>query len=278
MPHQLVASPTVFFQFQMVSTNNFQNKSAHLSGFYKKEIFVLFFSDANSRRFSQNLEQSSEFTNARLYTKVPAYIPWRLNLTYTYVINGNSYTFHNVYPHYVVSTPQLVTQAVKEFYKIPNGMVVDNPGATQCVAEFEQQYYSPSDLQLFFSYMGLDDYTSKVTLIGPNPSTEPGTEGNLDIQWIMGMAPGAATTYWSNAANSTIEIDHILTWQYAIGNMTNRKYQIHYNPPKHRTQCKKKAPLVSSVSYAMTESTANFYLGAGYVERSNQQFQVLANM
>ena len=52
----------------------------------------------------------------------------------------------------------------------------------------------------------------------------PGTEANLDLQWIMGIAPGSPTVFWSNPANSTIEIDHILAWQYEIGNMTNRMY------------------------------------------------------
>merc|ERR1712137_1423860 len=55
------------------------------------------------------------------------------------------------------------------------------------------------------------------------------------------------------------EIDHILAWQYDIGNMTNPL-------------------LVNSLSYAMTESTANFYLGDGYIERSDAQFQVLASL
>ena len=88
--------------------------------------------------------------------------------------------------------------------------------------EFEQQYYSSSDLSLYFEYMGLEDYSDLVSVMGPNFENDAGTEANLDIQWIMGMAPGAPTLYWSNYANSSVEIDHILEWQYELGNMTNR--------------------------------------------------------
>jgi hypothetical protein len=48
--------------------------------------------------------------------------------------------------------------------------------------EFEQQYYSPSDLTMFFVEMGLDTSTP-VIVIGPNNITDPGVEANLDIQW-----------------------------------------------------------------------------------------------
>jgi len=191
-------------------------------------------------------------------THVPAYVPWIIEYQLTYQDQTVSPTF--TYQHFTVSTPQLVVQSVLDMYSVPKGLRVTNPNATQCVAEFEQQYYSPSDLSLFFELNGLDDYSDIVTLIGPNEQgTQPGTEGNLDIQWMMGIAPGSPTIYWSNYANSTKEIDHILTWQYEIGNMTD-------------------PPLVSSLSYAMTESTANNFLGDGYIQRSNTQFQVLASM
>ena len=36
------------------------------------------------------------------------------------------------------------------------------------------------------------------------------------------MAPGALTYFWSIAAETDAEIDHILTWAYEIGNYTNR--------------------------------------------------------
>ena len=92
----------------------------------------------------------------------------------------------------------------------PNTLVKTN--VTQCVVEFEQQYYAPSDLTLYFQQTGLPTDTP-VTVIGtvlthyrrtnhnqlqltnhlptgPNDPTKPGGEATLDIEWIMGVAPG----------------------------------------------------------------------------------------
>jgi len=120
--------------------------------------------------------------------------------------------------------------------------------------EFEQQYYSPSDLTLFFEEMGLP--SAPVTVIGSNDVTNPGEEANLDIQYIMGMAPGSPTTFWSIYANSTIEIDNILKWALAIGDMDT-------------------PPLVNSLSYGMTENHVDTYLGQGYLARSDIEFMKL---
>ena len=45
----------------------------------------------------------------------------------------------------------------------PNTLVTTN--VTQCVVEFEQQYYAPSDLTLYFQQTGLPTDTP-VTVIG----------------------------------------------------------------------------------------------------------------
>ena len=64
------------------------------------------------------------------------------------------------------------------------------------MVEFEQQYYSPSDLTLFFQSVGLPSDTP-VTVIGPNDETNPGGEANLDIQYIM--VSHYNTSLWSNS-------------------------------------------------------------------------------
>jgi len=110
-------------------------------------------------------------------------------------------------------------------------------------------------LDMFLSEMGLP--SSPVTLIGPNNSSEPSGEGSLDIQWIMAMAPGVPTVYWSIPANSTVEIDDILRWAYAIGNTPN-------------------PPLVNSLSYGMAEEIVDTFLGKGYLVRSDIEFMKLA--
>ena len=155
----------------------------------------------------------------------------------SYTATSKLPTFEYTYP--VVVNPHVVPQTLWDLYSMGRNPVVTHPNATQCVVEFEQQYYSPEDLNQFFELTGLP-LSTPVTVVGPNDASNPGGEAvssrsftllhksfsiffqNLDIQWIMAMAPGAPTWFWSIEANSTIEIDHILTWCYEIGNYTNR--------------------------------------------------------
>lgn len=96
-----------------------------------------------------------------------------------------------------------------------------------------------------------------VVVIGPNDQTQPGGEADLDIQYIMAMAPKAKTTFWSIGANSTVEIDDILKWAMAMANATD--------PPQ-----------VTSISYGMTEAHVDQFLGVGYLKRSDVEFAKLA--
>ena len=146
-----------------------------------------------------------------------------------------------------VSTPAVTPQTIASLYNIPPNILQTN--GSQMVGEFERQYYSPSDLDMFFREMGIVGADTPVTVIGMNNASDPGLEANLDIQYIMGVARGVPTTLWSIYAKTTVEIDHILTLEYALGNATS-------------------PPLVNSLSYGMTSGQVNEYLGAGYLERS----------
>ncbi|KYQ89129.1 peptidase C53 family protein [Tieghemostelium lacteum] len=160
-----------------------------------------------------------------------------------------------VYPYTFVSTPVITPQAIKDYYGVPEGYVITT-NVTQCVVEFEQQYMNSNDLETFFQEMGLPwDY--QLEFIGPNTQSNPGIEASLDIQYIMGMAPGAPTTFWSIYANSTVEIDDILAWATAAFNSGN-------------------PPTVNSLSYGMTEIYVDKFQGAGYLARSDVEFQKLA--
>lgn len=65
-----------------------------------------------------------------------------------------------------------------------------NSSNTMAVAEFQQQYYSPSDLTKFWSLWGPNNNDDKVArVIGNNVPSEPGIEADLDIQYIMAVAP-----------------------------------------------------------------------------------------
>ena len=59
------------------------------------------------------------------------------------------------------------------------------------------------------------------------------------------------------AGTAVAEIDDILSWAYAMGNTTD-------------------PPLVNSLSYGMTETNVDKYLGAGYLNRSDVEFMKLA--
>lgn len=71
---------------------------------------------------------------------------------------------------------------------------------TQAVAEFQGQYYSPSDLVQFFA-SNEPGYSSQVAgVIGPNQPNAPGVEAELDIQYIMGVNPNCSTYFYSQAS------------------------------------------------------------------------------
>eukprot|EP01095_Lingulamoeba_sp_RSL-Kostka_P008441 TRINITY_DN2823_c1_g1_i1.p1 TRINITY_DN2823_c1_g1~~TRINITY_DN2823_c1_g1_i1.p1 ORF type:complete len:709 (-),score=267.92 TRINITY_DN2823_c1_g1_i1:299-2425(-) len=188
-------------------------------------------------------------------TNVDYYIPYNISMRVTSNSTVSPVIF---YDYVVVSTPAIIPNDLYDLYNIPRSIRITNPNITQCVVEFEQQYYSPSDLTLFANQMGVAP-VPPITVIGPNDLSNPGVEANLDIQWILATGAGSPTTFWSIYANSTIEIDNILEWEYAIGNMTN-------------------PPLVNSLSYGMTEKNVDTYLGQGYLNRSNVEFQKLASM
>jgi tripeptidyl-peptidase-1 len=73
---------------------------------------------------------------------------------------------------------------------------------TQAVAEFQGQYYSPQDLVQFFQqYVPANSSDANVAgVIGPNIGSSPGVEAELDIQYIMGVNPGAPTYFYSQAS------------------------------------------------------------------------------
>jgi len=160
---------------------------------------------------------------------------------------------YNAYP--VLATPPIVPQSVWKQYNIPPNTLVKT-NVTQCVVEFEQQYYAPSDLTLYFQQTGLPTDTP-VTVIGPNDPTKPGGEATLDIEWIMGVAPGAATVFWSIDLPSPGGADPILEWALQMANTDN--------PPQ-----------VNSISYGVAEALVDKFLGQGYLARADHEFKKLA--
>eukprot|EP00029_Vermamoeba_vermiformis_P010654 TRINITY_DN5658_c0_g1_i1.p1 TRINITY_DN5658_c0_g1~~TRINITY_DN5658_c0_g1_i1.p1 ORF type:complete len:720 (-),score=191.89 TRINITY_DN5658_c0_g1_i1:67-2226(-) len=201
------------------------------------------------------IEQDSGRTICTSSVPVDYYVPVILQVQAEFMEDQLGPMTTNDHP--AVATPAVVPQTINSIYNIPQNWQPMQPSKlSQAVVEFEQQYYSPDDLQLFFDAMGIVN-TAEVTVVGPNDITNPGVEANLDIQYMMGIAPSVPTTYWSIAANSTLEIDDILQWAVAMSNTAN-------------------PPVVNSLSYGMSERNVDTYLGKGYVLRSDTEFKKLA--
>jgi hypothetical protein len=84
--------------------------------------------------------------------------------------------------------------------------MLGNSSLSQAVFETSNQYWSPTDLQDFQEYYGLTVQTAEdvggyyTTSSTGSCSTSGGSpdcnEGNLDLQYIMGVAQNVATIYW----------------------------------------------------------------------------------
>eukprot|EP01105_Mastigella_eilhardi_P002488 TRINITY_DN130_c0_g1_i2.p1 TRINITY_DN130_c0_g1~~TRINITY_DN130_c0_g1_i2.p1 ORF type:complete len:592 (-),score=153.93 TRINITY_DN130_c0_g1_i2:45-1784(-) len=95
------------------------------------------------------------------------------------------------------TTPALLNK----FYSITSN-TVQSKLSTQSLFETLGQSYSPSDLSEFEKQYDIPSQDC-VTVIGPNTpadcktSPDDCTEANLDVQYIIAVAQGAPTTYWS---------------------------------------------------------------------------------
>ncbi|MBT9559925.1 MAG: S53 family peptidase, partial [Myxococcales bacterium] len=178
---------------------------------------------------------------------------WAATLTFA---SGKTLT-SSPFEFNAVATPPILPADLKQRMGVPASEQVV-AGATSSVVEFEQQYYSPSDLAQFYAAVGVPvSNVNQVTVIGYNNASLPGGEAALDIEMLGAVAENSPITFWSVFANSTVEIDDILKWAIAVANMTN-------------------PPSVNSLSYGMSEANVNEYLGKGYLQRSDVEFAKLA--
>lgn len=101
--------------------------------------------------------------------------------------------------------PASVTPSViEEVYNIKGVKVSGSSKNRQAVAEFQGQTMNDSDLTAFFqNYVPNaapgDDKVYK--FVGDPGEGGPGVEASLDIQYIMGVAPGVKTEFWYFASN-----------------------------------------------------------------------------
>jgi tripeptidyl-peptidase-1 len=132
-------------------------------------------------------------------------------------------------------TPSLLSN----YYNVSSNTVASK-GATQSLFEISNapQDFSPADLKKFQNSFNLPEQAVS-DIIGSNQAIlcllDPNYcgEANLDVQWIMAIAQGAPTTYWSVKESSSSD-DPFLDWILAVANTSN-------------------PPLVHSISYGSVE-------------------------
>jgi len=124
----------------------------------------------------------------------------------------------------------------------------------QAVASFLEQYFSPSDLQEFFKLFQNSSVGHTVEkVIGPN-GVIPGTEAELDVQYIMSVGEGVRTWVWYTPGRAPTNPNNepFLAWLVNVSATAD-------------------APWVHSVSYGEDEKS----VGLDYASRINTEFQKL---
>lgn len=123
-------------------------------------------------------------------------------------------------------------------------------GNIQATANFLGQYYSPSDLQTFFNELYPKGKGRTVAQqYGPNNASEPGTEAQLDIQYLMSLGGGVETWFWSTEEKVLESVVPFLQWMLDVAATDT-------------------VPLLFSISYADYEDATPL----SYVERASQEF------
>ena len=179
-----------------------------------------------------------------------------------------AYRTHNTTSHghstLFVLTDVATVPLLLDLYRIPTGLTVRH-GSNQSVIEFYNEFYSNSDLQAFMALSGLQNTTLPQTnnVVGDNGNNQnkPGGEGQLDLEYMMALAPGADTFYYSfsdlnpfNPAN-----EGFLAYLFFVGNQAY-------------------PPLVHSLSYGDVEQNVFNTSVPGSVEygrRCDEEFMMM---
>jgi len=102
-------------------------------------------------------------------------------------------------------------------------VICTNANSSHAVAEFQAQYYSPTDLSTFWkNYVPFAPFKPVAKVVGVNQPSSPGIEASLDIQYIMGVAPNATTWFYSMAQFNFW--NDLVTWSALLNNETTLPY------------------------------------------------------
>ena len=119
-------------------------------------------------------------------------------------------------------------QEIRAYYNLSD--VYGSAQSTQAAVAFSKNYFSPQSLANFQKYISFQTLQPALThggYVSDSPSVDSG-EGNLDIQYLIGISPGSPTTFWHNDGGFN-------TWLNEVLNSPN-------------------PPLVLSMSYGSQES------------------------
>jgi tripeptidyl-peptidase-1 len=116
-----------------------------------------------------------------------------------FIVGQNGFpTLHSIRRNNAQSAAQVtVTPSVlRQRYNV--SAVGRNSKNKQAVAEFQEQYLSPSDLSSFCrQYVPQNPSCTVAKVVGSNDNSDPGVEAMLDIEYIMGVAPNVPTWFYS---------------------------------------------------------------------------------
>jgi tripeptidyl-peptidase-1 len=192
---------------------------------------------------------------------LPQFTQLKASVASTVIGTGNISTVGESSPF--VLTDTATASFLSKLYKIPEGLKVSYK-SNQSVAEFYGEFYSNSDLYKFFELSGLPNATiPAVNVYGslPNDQSNPGGEAQLDVEYIMALAPGADTFFYSmEELNPYDPINEgFLAYLYVVGNQTN-------------------PPLVHSLSYGDVEANVFNASNPGSIEygqRCDEEFMAM---
>mmetsp|Transcript_16727 Transcript_16727/g.26327 ORF Transcript_16727/g.26327 Transcript_16727/m.26327 type:complete len:691 (-) Transcript_16727:171-2243(-) len=148
--------------------------------------------------------------------------------------------------------PYVTPSSLKALYGV--GAVTGGAAGNNSLAvtAFLDEYFSESDLELFWEEYSPLTSGTEVSVSGPNDESDPGGEASLDIQYASAMATGVPISFWSFPGTS---LDHNGENEPFLNFMM--KLNSEENPP-----------LVVSTSYGEDEGSTSL----GYAKRLNQEF------
>mmetsp|Transcript_35007 Transcript_35007/g.46241 ORF Transcript_35007/g.46241 Transcript_35007/m.46241 type:complete len:650 (-) Transcript_35007:489-2438(-) len=149
------------------------------------------------------------------------------------------------------SHPMVTPEILRTMYGVDSytGTAENNSVA---VTAFLEEYFSTDDLEQFWAEYSPDNLGTTVKVKGYNDESDPGSEAELDIQYVTAMAPGVSPEFWSFAGRSpdpSLENEPFLQFMIALNNQTD-------------------PPLVVSSSYGEDEMSTSW----AYAERINVEF------